>query len=284
MSRVSRLFVVLAFLMFAVAALALVVGEKPAQASPVQSTVAQACDPSGSVNGTAEPNTVRPGQTITFSVRGFTGGEEVSFWFTTPRGDVFGTARPLCCAPPGGAFRFEPLEIPQEFGQEPGRWAFTVQGNASRNTAVVYFCVVTQVQPTTTPVPPTATTAPPTATAVPPSPTVAASPTAQTSPTAAETATVLATSTVVVQTPSPQATNTVVVVSPTVANTPAPIQTATTGVMPTEVPPVPAPTTDPITPGMPRTGESDLMLLLLLAFAGMGALWIGFAARKSSRV
>src|SRR5687767_10023076 len=196
MSRLPRLFGLLSLMLLVVAALAFVTGgTNNVQAAPAQSVVAQACDPSGSVDGTAQPSTIRPGDAITFTVTGFRGGEEASYWFTTPSGNVFGTARPQCCADPTGRINFEPLpgEITRVFGAiELGRWALTVQGAASQHTSVVYFCIVTQIQPTNTPVPPTNTPEPPTATVVPATATSPpASPTVE--PTAAASPTVVAT-------------------------------------------------------------------------------------------
>src|ERR1041385_2127318 len=67
---------------------------------------AQACDPSGSQNGSADPSTVLPGQAVRFTATGFNGGENISFWFTAPTGDVVGTAAPFCCAGSDGTVRF----------------------------------------------------------------------------------------------------------------------------------------------------------------------------------
>ena len=217
--------------------------------SPVRTAYAQACDPAGSIDGTANPSTVLPGQTVTFTATNFTANEQVSFWFTTPSGVVAGTAAPLCCASPDGVVRFAPAPLPSAFYQDPGKWALTVQGSTSNHTSVIYFCVVTQVQPT--PPPATATPPPPAATAT--------STTAAASPTAAVTA--APTEPGVIATPT------------TEAATPMPVATE----MPTEVP---LETATPVSPGMPRTGQGQPadptflvgvgLLSLALLIAGLG--------------
>ena len=275
MHKIPRLFGLLFLIMLGVAALIISLGESQVQAAPASSVAAQACDPSGSTNGTASPTTIRPGDTITFTVTGFRPGDQVSFWFTTPGGSVFGTPNPFCCAPSSGRMIFvADEEFTSDFGQEPGRWAFTVQGG-NQHTAVVYFCVVTQQpQPTNTPVPPTNTAVPPTATSVPPSPTaVPSTPTAGASPTA------------IIGSPTVAATTPTVAVSPTTAP-PSPT-TAPPTQLPTQEPTVeptmtaiPAPTVV----GMPRTGQNDSNLFVILALMAFGVLGVGLAARKSSRV
>src|SRR5688572_22738571 len=137
MSRQVKLFGVLFFALVVTLAMG-IAATRPASAAPAGSVLAQACELPPSVDGSAVPTTVMPGQTITFTVFNFRPGEGVSYWFTTPGGTVFGTAAPLCCVPPDGFIRFPPVQIPQEFSQEPGRWAFTVQGRDSGHTSVVY--------------------------------------------------------------------------------------------------------------------------------------------------
>jgi hypothetical protein len=174
MSRQLRILALLFFGIALAVALAMFSSDNTSAASPqavpAAGVAAQACDPSGSVDGTATPSTVLPGQSVRFVARGFAPGEGISFWFTDPSGDVFGTARPLCCAPSNGVLDFGSLVLDDEFYDEPGRWALTVAGSSSRHQSIIYFCAVRQVQPTNTPVPPTSV--PPTAapsTAVPPS-------------------------------------------------------------------------------------------------------------------
>src|SRR3982751_6077908 len=87
---------------------------------PAGQAAAQACDPSGSVDGSATPTTVLPGQAVTFTAFNFRSGEEVSFWFTLPDQSVFGTAQPLCCAASDGFVRFAPATLPSEFYQYQG--------------------------------------------------------------------------------------------------------------------------------------------------------------------
>jgi hypothetical protein len=277
--------------LFGLAALA--VGNSTVVAAPVESTLAasvvtQACDPSGSVDGTAEPSTVRPGETITFTARNFRAGEQVSFWFTTPRGSVFGTASPLCCAPSNGVLVFPRIRIPDDFGDEPGRWAMTIAGSSSQHQSIIYFCVVTQAQATATAVPPTATTVPPTATTVPATATTEPA-TATTVPATATTVPATATTgipTTVATTPTTVAT-TVVETATTVATTV--VETATAGV-PTATAVVvveETPTVGSTVVGMPSTGhpgDDYLVLLTLLGLVALGLMSTGLAARRTSRV
>jgi len=226
---------------------------------------AQTCDTSGTVNGSATPVAGVTGDTIVFVATGFTVGEDVSFWFTSPNGVVVGTAQPI----PGGVNPDGSVgPLPWRIGEFPvlptlfgeGRWALTFQGASSNNTSVIYFCVGFRVQPTATPAPPTSTPVPPTAT------TVAASPTAQATATTAATA--AATETVAVAaTPT-----TAVVETPTaVVETPVPVAT----VMPVETP-------TPVTVGMPRTGQGEAgpSPLLLFGLAGLCLLLAGLGARR----
>jgi hypothetical protein len=220
---------------------------------------AQTCDTTGTVNGTATPVAGIIGDTINFRATGFQVGEEVSFWFTSPSGVVVGTANPV----PGGVQPDGSVALVLRIGEFPvipalfgeGRWALTVQGATSNNTAVIYFCVgFRATQPTATVAPPTSTPAPPTAT-VPPAttPTAAVTGTAEASPTAAPTEPGVATPTTEVPTPAPLATE-----------------------MPLESP-------TPVVVGMPRTGQgqpADLTLLLWAGLVSLGLLAVGLGARR----
>ena len=111
--------------------------------APPTPTPGPSCDTSATRNGSILPGPiVKPGDVVYFEAWGFRPNEEVSFWFTLPDGDVFGTAAPLCCAGGDGRVRFNPLAIPPEFAEFPGRWALTVQGAQSNNVAIIAFCVV----------------------------------------------------------------------------------------------------------------------------------------------
>jgi hypothetical protein len=100
------------------------------------------CDASGSVSGTATPNSGGPGTTIVFRATGFTPGEAVSFWFTEPHGNVIGTAQPI---PNGvnsdGSVGPLPLTLDSSFASDSGRWALTFEGASSHHQAIIYFCV-----------------------------------------------------------------------------------------------------------------------------------------------
>lgn len=101
-----------------------------------------ACDTSGSRNGEARPNSGKPGDTLVFVARGFQPGEEVSYWFTFPDGDVVGTEEPLGgFTNPDGSIGPIPFQIPEVFGDYPGTYGLTFQGRTSGNTAVIFFCV-----------------------------------------------------------------------------------------------------------------------------------------------
>jgi hypothetical protein len=112
--------------------------------TPPTPPTTQGCDTSGNRNGSATPSSGRPGTIISIRATGFNPSEGVSFWFTLPNGDVFGTAEPL---PPGivnpdGSIGPLPIEIDAEMAAAAeGRWAITFQGASSGNVAVIYFCV-----------------------------------------------------------------------------------------------------------------------------------------------
>ena len=225
---------------------------------------AQACDTSGTIDGTAEPSIVPPNTSVTFTATNFSAGEEASFWFTLPDGSVFGTAAPLCCADETGTVRFEPLVLPDEFYQFPGRWALSVQGASSSHISIIYFCLVTSIQPTEPPATNTPVRVPPTNTPVPPTATTAP-------PTVAATATSVLTPTVEA---SPTPAVTVIVAPPTVA-----VQPTTPPVI---IPPV---VTTPMTPGMPTTGGSaggsgDAVLYAIAAFVALSMIALGYFARR----
>ncbi len=98
------------------------------------------CDTSGTVDGSATPNHGRVGDTIVFAATGFRAGEAVSFWFTSPQGQVLGTPAPI----PGGVNpdgTIGPLPLRLDSSLVPGRWALTFQGASSNHVSVIYFCV-----------------------------------------------------------------------------------------------------------------------------------------------
>ncbi len=101
------------------------------------------CDTSGSVNGTATPNSGGPGTVIVFRATGFTPGEDVSYWLTLPDGSVVGTSSPV----PDGVNSdgsVGPLSLTITSGLASlasGRWAITFEGASSHHQAIIYFCV-----------------------------------------------------------------------------------------------------------------------------------------------
>jgi hypothetical protein len=103
----------------------------------------QACDPSGSVNGSANPGSGGPGDVIVITASGFTPGEDVSFWFTLPDGAVVGTPQPFPgFVNPDGTIGPLDFEIDEELVElATGKWAITFQGADSDNVAIIYFCV-----------------------------------------------------------------------------------------------------------------------------------------------
>ena len=106
--------------------------------------VPAACDTSGNRNGEAIPSSGRVGDTLRFTARGFRPGEQVSYWFTQPNGETFGTENPDegLIAGPSGVFNlpFELDPILVVFGGY-GNWGITFQGAQSGNTAVIRFCI-----------------------------------------------------------------------------------------------------------------------------------------------
>jgi hypothetical protein len=92
-------------------------------------------------NGEARPSSATDGDIIVFTARGFRPGENVSWWFTDPDGDVFGTpeSEPDWVNPNG---TLGPVEFPASLLTFlPGTWALTFQGEQSQNVAVIYFCI-----------------------------------------------------------------------------------------------------------------------------------------------
>ena len=273
MFRHARIFTMLAAVM-----LALVFSVGSAGTVSAQS---QGCDTTGTRNGTATPTHGTTGTVIMLRATGFTPGDEVSFWFTVPDGRVAGTAAPVAGGVnPDGSIGPLPFEIEQrDVDTFPGRWAITFQGASSNNTAVIYFCVLTQQQATAVAQPATATAAPATATT-------------------AATATVPATATTVAPAVSPTVAATNTVVAATATTAPAlptdtvapvmPVETATTVAIPTEVMPVETPmgggagTGD--LPGMPTAGQSDGSMFATLVLAALGLLGLGFIARRAKGV
>jgi len=148
------------------------------------------CELVPNVNGTATPGYVRTGESTILVGTGFTPGEAVSFWFTSPQGNVIGTPAPIeGGVAPDGTVGVRLTITPGFASEGPGRYAITFQGASSNRTAVIYFCVnsVPPAQPTAVPptaVPPTAV--PPTAvppTAVPPTTAPTIAPTTAVTPT-----------------------------------------------------------------------------------------------------
>ncbi len=102
-----------------------------------------ACDTSHNQDGEATPSSGGPGTRIVFRGRGFRVGERVSFWFTTPDGDVVGTEAPEeGFVNPDGTIGPLPFTItPDLVAIGTGTWAITFQGEDSRHQSVIFFCV-----------------------------------------------------------------------------------------------------------------------------------------------
>jgi len=257
-------------------------------ASPGVPAYAQSCDTSGSVDGTADPGFVGANTVVTFTAINFTPNEEVSFWFTTPLGDVVGTAQPLCCAGADGRVGFAPTTMPPGFFAFPGKWALTVQGASSQHQSIIYFCLGVEQQPT--PVPATATAAPalPTATTEPPTSvpatSVAASPTAEATTTTLPTVETSPTSVATAPVATVPATTVPATTVPatTVPVATAPVETPTVAVFPTaEVTAQPTPSNI----GMPVTGaggSNDSFLYIGIVLAALSLITMGLAARRAA--
>ena len=275
--------------MLAVVMLALVFSVGSAGRVSAQQT--QGCDITGTRNGTSTPTYGTTNSTLIFRGTGFTRGEDVSFWFTTPDQEVFGTANPVSGGvAPDGSVSLR-LTIPQEFVDfAPGKWAITFQGATSNNVAVIYFCVLTPEQATQVAQPATATAVPPTAvppTAVPATATTApALPTDTVAPAVSPTTAAAVSPTAVATDTGAAATATMAPALPTDTVAPAmPVETATTVAIPTEVLPVEP---DQGTgagagdlPGMPTTGQSDGSMLVTLVLAALGLMGAGLVARRA---
>ncbi len=124
-----------------------IIGASPTPAPPPGSTppAATGCDTSGNVNGQATPSSGRVGDTLRFTARGFKANELVSYWFTLPDGETFGTDDPDqgLQAGPTGTFNFPFVldAILVDIGGY-GNWGITFQGAESHNIAVIRFCIV----------------------------------------------------------------------------------------------------------------------------------------------
>ncbi len=103
-------------------------------------------------NAASDKAEIRAGESIRFAAGGFTPAEPISFWYTLPTGDVYGTARPITAADvedtnveisPGGDGILGPLTLrtSAEFASVPGVWAITFQGAYSNNQAIAWFCL-----------------------------------------------------------------------------------------------------------------------------------------------
>ncbi len=233
------------------------VGTAAAQSSP-------GCDTTGTVNGTATPTYGTVGTTIQFRATGFTVGEDVSFFFTLPNGNVFGTANPVPLpVNADGSLGPLPFEITDRIlAVASGRWAVTFVGARSNNTSVIYFCILTTAQATQVAQP----TVAPTNTAVPPAPTNTTAP-------VTEVATAQATETVLPTTqptaPPPPTTAPTEVTPPTVA-------------VPPTLPPVVEATETPVVVGMPRTGQTDASLYVIVALVALSLFGVGWMARRAT--
>ncbi|HET6262955.1 MAG TPA: hypothetical protein VFG99_12060 [Chloroflexia bacterium] len=283
MFRNTRIFAMVAAVLLALVFSVGATGRASAQSS-------SACDTTGTVNGTATPTYGTVNSTIIFRGTGFTPREDVSFWFTTPTQEVFGTANPIeGGAAPDGSVGIR-LTVPQEFVDfAPGKWAITIQGASSNNTAVIYFCLLTTEQATqvaqpatATPVPPTAvpataTSAPATATTAPATATTVATTAPAVSPT---TAAAVSPTTAPVDTAVPATATTGAAVPTDTAVPVMPMESPTAEAIPTEVMPVSTPEGGAL-PGMPTTGQSDTPMLLSLLLAALGLLGIGVMARRA---
>jgi hypothetical protein len=283
--------------MLAVVMLALVFSVGSAGRVSAQS---QGCDITGTRNGTATPTHGTTGSTLIFRGTGFAQGEDVSFWFTTPDQEVFGTANPVGGGvAPDGSVSLR-LTIPREFVDfAPGKWAITFQGATSNNVAVIYFCVLTPEQATQVAQPATATAVPPTAvpataTSVPATATTVATTAPAVSPTTAAavspTAAAVSPTTAAAVSPTAVATDTGAAATATTVpalptDTVMPMESPTTAAIPTEVMPVETPVGGAEMPiGMPRAGQSDWSMLVTLMLASLGLFGLGVLARRTKGV
>jgi len=115
-------------------------GGNPTPVPPAPTTPPQSggCNTTGTVNGRAEPTSVKPNNTVRIYAWGFTPNEALSLWFTAPDGSTVGTANPSFRVPGEGGFYYD---VRVDLNWAPGRWAITFQGDYSKHKSVVYFCV-----------------------------------------------------------------------------------------------------------------------------------------------
>ncbi|HUS14384.1 MAG TPA: hypothetical protein VM536_05115 [Chloroflexia bacterium] len=98
---------------------------------------AGACDTSGSVNGRANPVSVSGGQTLFVTATGFTQAEPLLITLTAPDGRVVATGSDNL-AQPGEPYGYPVMTQPTWV---PGRWSLTVEGAATHQRSVIFFCV-----------------------------------------------------------------------------------------------------------------------------------------------
>jgi hypothetical protein len=118
-----------------------ILGEAPTPTRPPSGGPPPCEAAANSQNGEADPVSATDGDIIEFNARGFQPGEDVSYWFTDPEGDVFGTpnAESDFVNPDG---TIGPLEFPAGLLTFlPGTWALTFQGAESQHVAIIYFCI-----------------------------------------------------------------------------------------------------------------------------------------------
>ncbi len=90
-------------------------------------------------NGRIRPsNCFKSGTPIEIDIFGFQPNEQIGYWLTTPKGDIFGTRETLNIGP-AGAVNGLPLNTD---GLTPGIWYFVFQGVSSGNQSVVYFKII----------------------------------------------------------------------------------------------------------------------------------------------
>lgn len=81
---------------------------------------------------------VAKGTEISMDIFGFQPNEQIGFWLTTPRGDIFGTIDTLSIGPTGLAndLPFDTSDLP-----ETGIWYFVFEGVSSKHQSIIYFKV-----------------------------------------------------------------------------------------------------------------------------------------------
>jgi hypothetical protein len=112
-----------------------------ATTAPTQGPAACDKDVPAAVSASVTPRCGPVGTVFEIQAFGFKPGEAISFWLTTPQGQVAGTPAPLDIGNHPGGFQdeFDSSFLAQFGSQVYGIWAITYQGADSNHQSIVWF-------------------------------------------------------------------------------------------------------------------------------------------------